>query len=681
MAINFSAGFNIKAKESIDKRIILTKAEMRSELYESDGTVIAIPDNYFCLCKDDNSLYVYNSTNDPTEGETGKFRLASNRGNLWFYEHSITYSNNSFVVDHSHDVIPIPLAVGDIVVLDQDMTLNSVIYVKGTIFEIITVSSLYVGTATVRGSIVDIPQVVWGNITGDIDNQQDLLDKLSLKQDNLVSGTNIKTVNNTSLLGSGNLAVQPEIDSNNKLSADLVTDADTINKFVTATDKTAWSGKQDALNIQTAYTSKGSATKVPQITTNNLGQVTGITEVDIAKDVFWCTYGTTTYVEITQALSDGKIPCCFYSNRCYIYQFTRNDGLCYFSAWDPTLLKDYHLVVQTNDGWGLGNKEAEDKSNKVTSISNISTDTQYPSAKCVYDNLQTKVAIAQGVANANKFVVTDNNGDVVTENRVYTSYEDVSAVKGDLIQMNLDGTDRTYRVINRLDGTVVEVMTLVSSALTPSYSSGPLPSSGIYEGSEMDTYLNTTWYNTLSSEAKLAIVDKVIQQDQWVLIDSGQQLIATSNPLPFPVPVEYGYVTGLTTDAGTTVNYYIVPNGELAYVGIGLKTKTFGNQITRHVYTVGMQDVIDYVANPQISDGKLMDYNFYRMFQGNAVTPVPASESLLHKIQIRSAAYPNSVYGVNLFTFDGIFFSDYGRGNELCPTFQIDLSKIQYTKL
>lgn len=46
---------------------------------------------------------------------------------------------------------------------------------------------------------------------------------------------------------------------------------------------TEWSGKQDALTTQTAYTSKGSATKVPQITTNTLGQVTGITEVTITQ--------------------------------------------------------------------------------------------------------------------------------------------------------------------------------------------------------------------------------------------------------------------------------------------------------------------------------------------------------------------------------------------------------------
>lgn len=33
----------------------------------------------------------------------------------------------------------------------------------------------------------------------------------------------------------------------------------------------------------------------------------------------------------------------------------------------------------------------EDKSNKVTSISSSSTDTQYPSAKCVYDNVKDKL--------------------------------------------------------------------------------------------------------------------------------------------------------------------------------------------------------------------------------------------------------------------------------------------------
>ena len=50
---------------------------------------------------------------------------------------------------------------------------------------------------------------------------------------------------------------------------------------MTSSEKTTWSWKQDALTAQTAYTSKWSVTKVPQITTNTLWQVTWITEVDI----------------------------------------------------------------------------------------------------------------------------------------------------------------------------------------------------------------------------------------------------------------------------------------------------------------------------------------------------------------------------------------------------------------
>ena len=49
--------------------------------------------------------------------------------------------------------------------------------------------------------------------------------------------------------------LQSEITSNNKLSSDLVDDTDNTNKFVTASDKSTWNGKQDALvsgtNIKT----------------------------------------------------------------------------------------------------------------------------------------------------------------------------------------------------------------------------------------------------------------------------------------------------------------------------------------------------------------------------------------------------------------------------------------------
>ena len=60
--------------------------------------------------------------------------------------------------------------------------------------------------------------------------------------------------NNLILVDKGTASWQSKIDSNNKLSADLISDGST-NKTVTSTEKTTWSGKQDALvsgtNIKT----------------------------------------------------------------------------------------------------------------------------------------------------------------------------------------------------------------------------------------------------------------------------------------------------------------------------------------------------------------------------------------------------------------------------------------------
>ena len=48
---------------------------------------------------------------------------------------------------------------------------------------------------------------------------------------------------------------QDKIDATHKLDADLVDDTSSTNKFVTATDKTTWSGKQDALTLPSTPTS------------------------------------------------------------------------------------------------------------------------------------------------------------------------------------------------------------------------------------------------------------------------------------------------------------------------------------------------------------------------------------------------------------------------------------------
>jgi hypothetical protein len=84
----------------------------------------------------------------------------------------------------------------------------------------------------------------WGDITGTLSNQTDLQNALNTKQATLVSGTNIKTINNESLLGSGNITISGggAVDSVNGQTGTVVLDADdisdtaTTNKYTTASD-------------------------------------------------------------------------------------------------------------------------------------------------------------------------------------------------------------------------------------------------------------------------------------------------------------------------------------------------------------------------------------------------------------------------------------------------------------
>jgi hypothetical protein len=77
-------------------------------------------------------------------------------------------------------------------------------------------------------------------------NVDDALDQLSSsKQDALVSGTNIKTVNSTSLLGSGNVAVEPTIASGTSLQywrGDKTWQTLPIRNYQSVTDGTAVTG-------------------------------------------------------------------------------------------------------------------------------------------------------------------------------------------------------------------------------------------------------------------------------------------------------------------------------------------------------------------------------------------------------------------------------------------------------
>ena len=132
-------------------------------------------------------------------------------------------------------------------------------------------------------------------------------------------------------------------------------------------------------------------------------------------ELFYCTYGTTTYAEIATALGAGKLPVCFYNNIEYVYVGLSNTNRYTFAS--QLFDTNRYISVNNADSWGGGSTNFEITTNKVTSISSGSTNAQYPSAKCVYDNLLLKQnalttsSVTDGTIN--KSIGFDSQGNIV----------------------------------------------------------------------------------------------------------------------------------------------------------------------------------------------------------------------------------------------------------------------------
>ena len=124
-------------------------------------------------------------------------------------------------------------------------------------------------------------------------------------------------------------------------------------------------------------------------------------------ELYWCTYGSTTYNQITQALAAGKLPVLIDSFNIY-YVYARNDAnLHQFKTFRTNVIMRTCRVNASN-GWTTLDTTMQTTGNLVTSISSSSADDKYPSAKCVYNaiNGETLYASNQSVSNGNNVTVT-----------------------------------------------------------------------------------------------------------------------------------------------------------------------------------------------------------------------------------------------------------------------------------
>ena len=85
-------------------------------------------------------------------------------------------------------------------------------YVNGKQDELVSGTNIKTvnGSSILGSGDLTIVSGEWGNITGTLSDQTDLKNALDDKQDELVSGTNIKTINGASILGSGDISVSTD---------------------------------------------------------------------------------------------------------------------------------------------------------------------------------------------------------------------------------------------------------------------------------------------------------------------------------------------------------------------------------------------------------------------------------------------------------------------------------------
>ena len=189
---------------------------------------------------------------------------------------------------------------------------------------------------------------------------------------------------------------QTKIDSTHKLSSDLVDDTGNTNLFVTSSEKTAWNGKQDALTagtnitissntisaVDTTYSdattsasglmSSTDKTKLNGIATGaNVNVQANWNETDTSSDSY--IQNKPTIPTDTSDLTNGA----GYTTNIGTITSVKMNGSTVSSSGEA----DLGTVITSHQD--ISGKE--NTSNKVTSISSSSTDTQYPSAKCVYD--------------------------------------------------------------------------------------------------------------------------------------------------------------------------------------------------------------------------------------------------------------------------------------------------------
>ena len=240
-----------------------------------------------------------------------------------------------------------------------------------------------------------------------------------------------------------------------------------------------------------------------------------------------------------------------------------------------------------------------------------------------------------------------NNKVLVNQNKIALYIPPFEPpAKGSIVKMNLDGTERQYRVLS-VNGNVCKVLGMWDD-FTSKYNETSMTTdfNGTigqkYEGSTLDTYLNVTWYNILSSEAKNAIVPENVVQYCYKHYDEPN----TPNTPTYTYQYQYDWSDSDYENADDVGNV------------------TVGN---RNVFALDLKDIFDYFGKVCITSDELMTLFW------NSTAKVSKYPWL------RSSTAGNSDYAWDVTgSYSCLGYHDVPISSVVRPALNLDMSKIQY---
>ena len=229
--------------------------------------------------------------------------------------------------------------------------------------------------------------------------------------------------------------------------------------------------------------------------------------------------------------------------------------------------------------------------------------------------------------------------------------------KGSIVNLDLDGQGaKQYRVI-KCNGNVAQVMAMYDTLTSKwnAYTSRTTTMGTLtvakYDGSDIDIYLNTTWYNTLTSTAKAAIVPENVVCDAWYWGNTGDP--------------DY---TGTYGDSVPGTSNYTISK----YAG---GTLNIGN---RNVFALGVQDVIDYLNDSSVqvdTSAILRNVNIWKMFWNVETRPTTSTYPWLRSSRAGNSNFAWNVYGDRGFLNTRIV----DTSRVVRPALNLNLNQVEFT--